>query len=393
MDIEKPKLPSIQLMLQGVAVEDSIEQQVTAQARHQMGHRRHVSDLGHPFPPQRPPLSLYPHPEMAVGGLPSHMQKLSISKPAAPIEPSLNNNNNGNSSQHLGSSPLHQYLQHQAPRFATPSSMLLQQHRSPRNMHSRSFSDYSHPYPQPLYSSAATSPPSIARDANSAASRNTYLQPGYHRRAISTNTLDLILQPTHHHHSHDHLSTPPSLYPSSSTTTTTTCTSAPHSPTLSPTHKIPQSPVSSDGASDSDSNDKTTTATSKSATNKDASSYNKYHCPYCDKGFSRPSSLRIHTYSHTGEKPFVCPEPGCSRKFSVQSNMRRHLRVHRLGRATKRSNASTATAAASLNMTPATSADRSKPLAAKPTATWVRSEEKHHLSAFTLPGLCSTSED
>ncbi|KAI9496895.1 hypothetical protein BDB00DRAFT_733532, partial [Zychaea mexicana] len=54
----------------------------------------------------------------------------------------------------------------------------------------------------------------------------------------------------------------------------------------------------------------------------------KYHCPYCDKGFSRPSSLRIHTYSHTGEKPFVCPEPGCSRKFSVQSNMRRHLRVH-----------------------------------------------------------------
>lgn len=326
---------------------------------------------------------------MAVGGLPSHMQKLSISKPAAPIEPNLNNN--GNSSQHLGSSPLHQYLQYQAPRFATPSSMLLQQHRSPRNMHSRSFSDYSHPYPQPLYSSAATSPPSIARDAGSP-SRTSYLQPGYHRRAISTNTLDLILQPTHQHHSHDHFTTPPSLYQSSSTTTTTTCNSAPHSPTLSPTNKIPQSPVSSDGASDSDSNDKTTTT--KSSTNKDASSYNKYHCPYCDKGFSRPSSLRIHTYSHTGEKPFVCPEPGCSRKFSVQSNMRRHLRVHRLGRATKRSNPSTATTATSLNMTPVstTTADRSKPLAAKPTATWVRNEERHHLSAFTLPGL-SANED
>ncbi|CAG8507332.1 4270_t:CDS:2, partial [Diversispora eburnea] len=52
--------------------------------------------------------------------------------------------------------------------------------------------------------------------------------------------------------------------------------------------------------------------------------------------FSRPSSLRIHTYSHTGEKPFVCTEPGCGRKFSVQSNMRRHLRVHRMGRPAKK---------------------------------------------------------
>ncbi|KAI8084968.1 uncharacterized protein BX664DRAFT_249667, partial [Halteromyces radiatus] len=56
----------------------------------------------------------------------------------------------------------------------------------------------------------------------------------------------------------------------------------------------------------------------------------KYQCPYCQKGFSRPSSLRIHTYSHTGEKPFTCPEPNCDRSFSVQSNMRRHIRVHKL---------------------------------------------------------------
>ncbi|KAI8339910.1 hypothetical protein BC941DRAFT_418909 [Chlamydoabsidia padenii] len=52
----------------------------------------------------------------------------------------------------------------------------------------------------------------------------------------------------------------------------------------------------------------------------------RYLCPYCQKAFSRPSSLRIHTYSHTGEKPFVCSE--CPRRFSVQSNMRRHLRIH-----------------------------------------------------------------
>ncbi|KAI7886477.1 hypothetical protein K492DRAFT_140546 [Lichtheimia hyalospora FSU 10163] len=55
----------------------------------------------------------------------------------------------------------------------------------------------------------------------------------------------------------------------------------------------------------------------------------KYKCLYCQKGFSRPSSLRIHVYSHTGEKPFNCPEPGCGRRFNVQSNLRRHLRIHR----------------------------------------------------------------
>ncbi|KAI9030049.1 hypothetical protein CLU79DRAFT_421700 [Phycomyces nitens] len=58
----------------------------------------------------------------------------------------------------------------------------------------------------------------------------------------------------------------------------------------------------------------------------------RYVCMFCGKKFSRPSSLRIHTYSHTGEKPFVCTEENCGRRFSVQSNMRRHMRVHRFGR-------------------------------------------------------------
>lgn len=54
----------------------------------------------------------------------------------------------------------------------------------------------------------------------------------------------------------------------------------------------------------------------------------QYNCRFCSKKFMRPSSLRIHIYSHTGEKPFNCTYPGCRRRFSVQSNMRRHLRVH-----------------------------------------------------------------
>ncbi|KAG1716406.1 hypothetical protein ID866_758 [Astraeus odoratus] len=54
----------------------------------------------------------------------------------------------------------------------------------------------------------------------------------------------------------------------------------------------------------------------------------KYECEYCGKGFTRPSSLKIHLNSHTGEKPFVCTYEGCGRSFSVLSNMRRHARVH-----------------------------------------------------------------
>ncbi|KAH8928126.1 hypothetical protein BT69DRAFT_1193457, partial [Atractiella rhizophila] len=52
----------------------------------------------------------------------------------------------------------------------------------------------------------------------------------------------------------------------------------------------------------------------------------RYQCRYCDKRFARPSSLKIHVFSHTGEKPFKCNI--CGRGFSVQSNLRRHGKVH-----------------------------------------------------------------
>lgn len=121
--------------------------------------------------------------------------------------------------------------------YLTTTTQIMFTHRPPRNLHSRSFSDYTHPYP-------TLTPPHC-----------TQLAPiKHHRRSMSTNTLPI-----------------------------------------------------EDNKSD------------------------KYSCSYCQKGFSRPSSLRIHTYSHTGERPFACPQQGCNRKFSVQSNMRRHLRVHKVG--------------------------------------------------------------
>ncbi|KAG1196286.1 hypothetical protein G6F70_007565 [Rhizopus microsporus] len=63
---------------------------------------------------------------------------------------------------------------------------------------------------------------------------------------------------------------------------------------------------------------------------KDSKRNNKkqYPCGKCSKIFNRPSALTTHSYTHTGEKPFQCQSKGCGRRFSVLSNLRRHLKVH-----------------------------------------------------------------
>ncbi|PBK95610.1 hypothetical protein ARMGADRAFT_806451 [Armillaria gallica] len=59
----------------------------------------------------------------------------------------------------------------------------------------------------------------------------------------------------------------------------------------------------------------------------DSTNKTRYECSYCGKGFSRPSALKIHVISHTGDKDFVCPEDSCRRRFGIRSNMLRHIRL------------------------------------------------------------------
>ncbi|ORX62614.1 hypothetical protein DM01DRAFT_1330744 [Hesseltinella vesiculosa] len=300
---EKPTLPSIQVMLNGLPDMPP----TTAGGKGGLGHRRHCSD---------------------INGTRLGLENLSLSTPK-PIEPG-HPSSTDTSLKPFHPAHLYQYS------YSHP--------RSARNLHSRSYSDYTHPY-------LTSPPPTLPSIPSGLLAPASHLQ---HRRAISTSTAESMMRssspaPTspqrHPGYSYAHTSSSqptPTLHTSLSSTTTT---SAPHSPTLS------QCPSSLDEplyhSTDDDADDQhhapspldphTTQSTSTIDSHDDtdaraSANPNRYKCFYCQKGFSRPSSLRIHTYSHTGEKPFECPEPGCSRKFSVQSNMRRHLRVHRNGR-------------------------------------------------------------
>ncbi|XP_070575948.1 ras-responsive element-binding protein 1-like isoform X2 [Ptychodera flava] len=56
-------------------------------------------------------------------------------------------------------------------------------------------------------------------------------------------------------------------------------------------------------------------------------SLHKLSCPYCPRTFPWISSLRRHILTHTGVKPFKCPQ--CGVYFSTKSNCERHmLRKH-----------------------------------------------------------------
>lgn len=51
-----------------------------------------------------------------------------------------------------------------------------------------------------------------------------------------------------------------------------------------------------------------------------------HKCHICTKRFCHHDYLRLHLYTHTGERPFECPF--CAKHFSNPSNLNRHQRIH-----------------------------------------------------------------
>lgn len=73
-----------------------------------------------------------------------------------------------------------------------------------------------------------------------------------------------------------------------------------------------------------DSQDESVSAPQGSDTEEDFN----FKCRYCFKNLSSRQNLKEHTYIHTGEKPYVCPEEGCGKKFRQGSLLSIHKRIH-----------------------------------------------------------------
>ncbi|CAG9327636.1 unnamed protein product [Blepharisma stoltei] len=54
----------------------------------------------------------------------------------------------------------------------------------------------------------------------------------------------------------------------------------------------------------------------------------RFTCQICDRKLSSAQGLRDHVYCHTGEKPYACKFPGCTKKYRQGSQLSVHKRKH-----------------------------------------------------------------
>ena len=52
----------------------------------------------------------------------------------------------------------------------------------------------------------------------------------------------------------------------------------------------------------------------------------KYTCEFCQRTFTKRNTLNNHRRLHTGEKPFICPAPGCGMTFVQRTACKTHAK-------------------------------------------------------------------
>ncbi|XP_028290688.1 zinc finger protein PLAG1 [Gouania willdenowi] len=53
-----------------------------------------------------------------------------------------------------------------------------------------------------------------------------------------------------------------------------------------------------------------------------------FPCQECEKAFNSVEKLKVHSYSHTGERPYGCSHPDCTKAFVSKYKLLRHMATH-----------------------------------------------------------------